>query len=367
MKILIFGGFSPPYTGQRINNDVLYRELKVRHTIFKLNLKFSFEGGKFKLFELVFDSLKIYVKSIFLLQKVEVVYSTMSQSKFGFLRFFPVLLLCRVFNIPYIIHLKGNLLPETINNSTFFLKKLIMSTLKHSNSVIFLSERLAEQNVFNDLANKHVVYNFVDNYIFINSIDEKYAVKKNDSKINILYLSNLMEEKGILDLLESVRKLQNSGVKQYHLHIAGDIDKKIKNKIEYYFRILDKSSFTYYGKVSGDEKKNLYLKSDIFVLPTYYKQEGQPITLLEAMATGNTIITTKHSGIPDIVNENNGFFVKQNSPNELYELLLKLISDKEQLHKYAKYNIKYSRQFTVNKFINSIESILLKSLYEEKI
>ena len=51
------------------------------------------------------------------------------------------------------------------------------------------------------------------------------------------------------------------------------------------------------------------------MLPTYYKMEGQPISILEAMATGNVILTTRHAGIPDVVTDgkHGRFFEKKNA------------------------------------------------------
>lgn len=38
-------------------------------------------------------------------------------------------------------------------------------------------------------------------------------------------------------------------------------------------------------------------------MPTRYPNEGQPISILEAMGNGMFIITTDHAGIPDIVED----------------------------------------------------------------
>ena len=53
----------------------------------------------------------------------------------------------------------------------------------------------------------------------------------------------------------------------------------------------------YIGIVNGKAKKNLLEWGNVFVLPTFYKMEGQPISILEAMATKNLVVTTNHAGI----------------------------------------------------------------------
>lgn len=48
-------------------------------------------------------------------------------------------------------------------------------------------------------------------------------------------------------------------------------------------------------------------------MPTRYPNEGQPISILEAMGNGMFIITTDHAGIPDIVGTENGIVLKTNA------------------------------------------------------
>ena len=67
--------------------------------------------------------------------------------------------------------------------------------------------------------------------------------------------------------------------------------------------------------MGGEQKRKLLKECYIFALPTRYPNEGQPISILEAMGNGMFIITTNHAGIPDIVEDgvngivmNNEFF-----------------------------------------------------------
>lgn len=56
-----------------------------------------------------------------------------------------------------------------------------------------------------------------------------------------------------------------------------------------------------------------------FALPTRYPNEGQPISILEAMGNGMFIITTDHAGIPDIVEDGvNGIVMKKCDVKHIY-------------------------------------------------
>ena len=59
---------------------------------------------------------------------------------------------------------------------------------------------------------------------------------------------------------------------------------------------------------------------DVFVLLTRYPNEGQPISILEAMGNGMVVITTDHAGIPDIVEDGvNGFLCRSKDENIVVE------------------------------------------------
>lgn len=98
------------------------------------------------------------------------------------------------------------------------------------------------------------------------------------------------------------------GEKRFHFDFAGkffeDSEKEYfdsyvkENKLEEYI--------TYHGIVGGESKRNLLKECYIFALPTRYPNEGQPISILEAMGNGMFIISTDHAGIPDIVGTENG-------------------------------------------------------------
>jgi len=59
----------------------------------------------------------------------------------------------------------------------------------------------------------------------------------------------------------------------------------------------------WHGPVDGDEKLAFLRNSHFFVLPTRYMYEGQPISIIEALAFGLVVITTPHRTIPEMLEE----------------------------------------------------------------
>ena len=98
----------------------------------------------------------------------------------------------------------------------------------------------------------------------------------------------------------------------------------------------------FHRTVSGLKKIDLYLKSSIFVLPSYYKTEAFPISIIEAMSTGNAIITTKHNYLPKIISKENGKLIKTKDSLSIYKAVVKLLNDKKKLKKIQNFNFIFS-------------------------
>ena len=198
-----------------------------------------------------------------------------------------------------------------------------------------------------------MLFNFVEDYLF----NDRKSLQTNVlSEIRIIFLSNLMEEKGIFDVLECLKILEESGF-SFKAKIAGNIDKTNQTKCEVYFK--DLKNVGYCGVVKGEEKKALLEWGNIFVLPTYYKMEGQPISILEAIATGNIILTTKHAGIPDVFeNKKNGFYVKKRNPKDIADKIQYIYNNKDISRQIMQENFVLAKQkYRVSNFINNLKAI----------
>jgi glycosyltransferase involved in cell wall biosynthesis len=202
------------------------------------------------------------------------------------------------------------------------------------------------------------------NRIFVceNGIENNYLInnpKKKSNKLKLLYLSNLMKTKGILDLLNATKLLDENNI-DYELNIAGNIEDEIKEEVNSF---LKNNKIKYHGVVSGNKKYELLNEANIFCLPTYYPVEGQPISILEAMGMGNAIVTTNQGGIKDIVeNGKNGIICNKKDPKSIYISLLKAYEDFEV---YSINNIKeIKRKYTQDKFIERLYNVLMGEINE---
>ncbi|HEY2328593.1 MAG TPA: glycosyltransferase family 4 protein, partial [Verrucomicrobiae bacterium] len=71
------------------------------------------------------------------------------------------------------------------------------------------------------------------------------------------------------------------------------------------------------GFVSAERKAQALAGADVFCFPTYYLAENQPGTLIEAMAYGLPIVTTRWRSIPEMLPENYPGLVDPKSPEQI--------------------------------------------------
>lgn len=122
-------------------------------------------------------------------------------------------------------------------------------------------------------------------------------------------------------------------------------------------------SVIYKDSISGQDKINLLIANDFFILPTNYVHEGQPVSIIEALAYKNIVITTNYRSIPDLLkNYEEGIFVDYNSPHQIYSMIKLLTNDsnlssKIQESSYKKFLNNFTLDIHINNFINLFKNL----------
>ncbi|WP_299618794.1 glycosyltransferase family 4 protein [uncultured Tenacibaculum sp.] len=354
-KVLLIGPFPDPISGVSLANKIVRDLLKETENfdvsfINTSNPNFSEDLGSFSLKKMFF-----YLKLNFNLYKVlknNIIYITPGQTFFGIIKYSVFILLSKFLRKELIIHVHGNHLIDCYNSLQGIKKRVFKNLISKFSKGIVLSESLKRNlSPFIEDEKIFILYNFAEDYLKIGE------TKKEFEKVKLVFLSNLMQEKGILFLLDALKKLEKNKI-NYEAKIAGNIDENLKNII---VKKLNKLNHTeYIGVVNGNNKKELLLWSNTFILPTFYKMEGQPISILEALASQNYIITTKHAGITDIIDQNiHGKFVEQQSIESIYKAVLDLSLNLNELKEIAQNNSTYFQQkFSLDRFKGNFIKIL---------
>jgi glycosyltransferase involved in cell wall biosynthesis len=151
------------------------------------------------------------------------------------------------------------------------------------------------------------------------------------STIKVLYLAHCTHEKGLFDTLAGV-KLANATLARHlsalsiQLMVAGTfVNAEEKAEWEELMKQPELAQQTrWYGFVSGEVKNQLLREADLFCFPTYYQNENQPVNLIEAMAYGLPILTTRWRSIPELFPTGYSGLVDARSPEQIAEALVKL-------------------------------------------
>ncbi len=355
-SILLIGPFPDPISGVSLANKVVKEQLnaseKYKVSVINTSYKHFDENlGAFSFSKMIFY-LGLNFK-VFKVIKNKKIYITPGQTFFGIVKYAPFILLSSWLKKELIIHVHGNYLLKEYELLSGSKKRIFKSLLTKFNKGIVLSDSLKDNLL--PFINPKKIYslpNFAQNYLWHPKVEEKTT-----SELRIVFLSNLMKEKGILLLLKALIEMQEKGI-YFKVKIAGNVDANTEKETKPLIKEI--KNIEYLGVVKGQDKRDLLTWSNVFVLPTFYKMEGQPISILEAMATKNVVITTNHAGIKDIfTDQKNGFFVSKKKTEDIVDKLTYLSKNLEEIHRISNYNESFFLQnFTEDKFSSNLLKIL---------
>ena len=142
----------------------------------------------------------------------------------------------------------------------------------------------------------------------------------NDEKIEFVFISRIMKEKGIDYYLEMAKYIKDK-YPQTHFHICGFCEEEYQDVLSEY---EDKGIITYHGLIM--DVRDVLSYTHCTIHPTYYP-EGLSNVLLESSASGRPIITTDRSGCREVVDDGvNGYMIKQKDTQSLIDIVEKFIS-----------------------------------------
>lgn len=319
-KVCFIAQFPPPIHGLSKAVDTLYNS--------ELAQKFEFEKIDITNNRKIFSNLIAIWKS-----KADLFYFTISQTRGGNLR--DLLIFKVIGRRPCLVHLHGGYYRTMVDQLPNWQRNANYNAIAKLSGAIVLGPSL--KWIFQGMIPDEKIFTVP------NCVDDEYLMsdKEFQDKINnienrqikhVLYLSNFIKTKGYQEVLEMAKleklRVDAGGSRRFHFDFAGKFFEASQN--DYFLNFIRDNKLeeyvTYHGVVCGNEKRELLKNCDIFVLLTTYPNEGQPISILEAMGNGMLIVTTNHAGIPDIVaNEKQGLVTDREkiSYAQIYDWLLK--------------------------------------------
>lgn len=360
-KVVLVGPLPPPVHGMSLSNAVIssfftehdsYEFLGI-NTFLSTEIESANKQGVFD-FTKLFRSLKKYFLDLKSLSRfrADIYYVTPPQSLLGFCRYIPYLLIAKYLGGKVCLHFHGSKFNQLFSKFMFLALQPIMNRLVTTVIVLGDSLRVGIDDYFGHEKVK-VVPNGVSNIFTANNL----TLIKGRDKFKVLYLSNLMKTKGIVDFLLAIKNAPHL-LEKYEFVVAGEFDsspedvKALLNELSH--------CVEYRGVVTGQHKVALFNDCDIFVLPSY--NEGQPISILEAYISQCMVITTNVGGIPDIFKDGvNGKFIEVGNPASLSLLLTDLQA--AEVIMMGMYNKQLAlEKFTEEAFLKRVESAIMSNI-----
>jgi glycosyltransferase involved in cell wall biosynthesis len=268
------------------------------------------------------------------------VYLTISQSRPGFLRDCAIIHYARLFGHRVVLHLKGGNYDGFHAAQSRPLRGLVRATLRRADRILVLGERLRPVFGFEPAVAGRI--SVVPNGY--PEADEPRAAPKTlpaGGPVRLLYLSNLIESKGYLVVLAAVRLLRDrlgADAVRCDFHgafMASGDDARVRGAA--HGRALFESFVAehglegvvrWHGVTTGAAKRAALEASHVFVLPTAYENEGQPVSIIEAMAHGCVVVSTDFRAIPELVDDGvTGVLVPYGTPEVIAAAVEGLVRD----------------------------------------
>jgi glycosyltransferase involved in cell wall biosynthesis len=290
--------------------------------------------------------------------KPDIIYIGTTLNYHSLLRDIPLLLLLKVFPSKKIVKMHGS-------RSDYFAKPGRPIFKLSSKIIILLSDAIFLLST--DEINEWNKFYPSDKYYFVNNpykfCNLEYSENKAEPPI-IFYAGRLIKEKGIYDLLTAISIVLQKTDCQLVIAGIGEEEKEIANYINSN-KLSNKIKMV--GYLSGHALIDMYRKSSVFVLPTYFG-EGYPTAITEAMNYKLPIITTKHRGIKDHLSEKNAIFISPKAPDQIAQAIIELLGDKNLMYEMGEENYKLVQKFSPDivgdqylEIFNEILSNLIRS------
>lgn len=271
-----------------------------------------------------------------------------------FLKDFPFVMLCKMFRKKIIIHQHNKGMSKDIDRWPY---RWALPLAYRDTQVMLLSKHLYED------VSKAVKQDQV--LICPNGIPYvPYTKAPNEGGTpHILFLSNLIESKGVFVLLEACRILKEKDV-DFICDFVGKDSKDI-NANQFQERINRMElcdNVIYHGPKYGVEKEEFWQQSELFLHPTF--DDCFPLVLLEAMQHNLPVVTTNEGGIPNIVIDGEtGYIFEKKNAQQLADKIETLLNNPSLRQEMGKVGYeRYKEHFTLERFEKRILECLKEAI-----
>lgn len=190
---------------------------------------------------------------------------------------------------------------------------------------------------------------YIPNFVDVDKLNPCYECDN-----YIMYLGRLSEEKGVHVLIEAMKEIRGT---QLYIVGSGPLEYEIRNQIKLY----NLENVRMLGFKCGTELESIIRKAKFIVVPSNW-YENCPMTIIEAMAYGKSILGSNSGGIPELIRNNqNGFIFETNNKDDLVNKINFLINNPDITIKMGQ----AGRKIAEEEYNKQIHFKRIKEVYEE--
>ncbi len=376
LKALFIGPYPPPYAGPEIGMK-LFLESSLKDSFDLIFLKTNVRShnvnkGRFD-HHMVLAFFKFFSRLIYLIvrRRPRIAYYPVTATALVWVgRDSLCLLLCRLFGIRTVIHLRGGHLKLNVRKFPPWARSLARLSCRKVSLALVQANCLRDQ--FDGWVPRdrvQVLYQAIDTKTYDN--DELENFDQNQ----ILFIGNMTKSKGYCDVVRSIPVVAER-FPNIRFLFAGDLGSR--ERTVFYNQVTGeklvyeqpshlhdeissgpfKDNYKHLGVVSGGEKLRLIRNANIFVLPSY--SEGFSRALLEAMSMGKPVICTPVGAHREVVQKGvHGLLMAPGDVEKLAQNIIRLLEDTDLRNEMALVNYRYVREnFDITEIARRMEQFL---------
>jgi len=241
-----------------------------------------------------------------------------------------ILPIAKWYNVPLAVSFHGADASRTLKIEQY--RKKLPALFDYASAIIISSMHMAENLGLEDWNDKVHVIPYGVNISDFKNYNESNIPTTTAQKIKILHVGRIVGKKGVPDLVKVFQQLSGE-YEQLELHLAGDGEEmeECRKLVEHYGL---NGKVHLYGSVKHTKVRELLEESDIFVLNSRIDaqgdMEGTPNTILEAMCMGKPVVSTRHAGIPHVIEHGkNGLLADERDNRQLKDSIEMMIKEPE--------------------------------------
>ena len=277
--------------------------------------------------------------------QVGAIHLSLGLTRFALLRDYVALICASLFargRVRKVVALHGSVFTEWPTNSLN--AQLLRSVIRCAGCVTCVgsSHRQALINLGVSSGKIEIVPNACE-YDGIEESDVTEKQASSDQPLECLFLSSLTDTKGYPEYLEALEMIGSVDGAPIHAVLCGPIMMDAyRKRFETYDEVKvwieqkvasinesDRVQAEWIPGARGSEKKALFEQAQIFVLPTQYPVEAQPLAVIEAMAHGCAIVTTDAGELLSTVNDESAIILSAPTPDSVKQSIISLAEDEQ--------------------------------------